>query len=151
MKPAAGWTRALATVVVVVAVDQASKALVVSAIHRGDSTDVFFGLELTNTRNTGVAFGALEGSGSAVAVLICVALAVLVAYFSLNAGRRWLWLPVGMLLGGAVGNLVDRVRVGAVIDFIDPPAWPAFNLADSAIVVGVLGLIYVVEAGSDKR
>jgi signal peptidase II len=151
VRPATGWARALSTVVVVVALDQVSKALVVSSMHRGDSTDVFFGLELTNTRNTGVAFGALEGSGTAVAVLIGVALAVLMAYFALNADRRWLWLPVGMLLGGALGNLVDRVRVGAVIDFIDPVAWPAFNLADSAIVVGVLGLIYVVEAGSATR
>ena len=53
-----------------------------------------------------------------------------------NAARPWLWLPVGMLLGGALGNLIDRAREGAVVDFIDPVAWPAFNLADSAIVVG---------------
>ena len=57
-----------------------------------------------------------------------------------------LWLPVGLILGGALGNLADRAREGAVIDFIDPIAWPAFNLADAAIVVGVLGLLYVVEA-----
>ena len=57
-----------------------------------------------------------------------------------------LWLPVGLILGGALGNLADRAREGAVIDFIDPIAWPAFNMADVAIVVGVLGLLYVVEA-----
>jgi signal peptidase II len=57
----------------------------------------------------------------------------------------WLWLPVGMLLGGALGNLADRARQGAVIDFIDPVAWPAFNVADACIVIGVVALLYVVE------
>lgn len=130
----------------VVALDQASKQLVVGSLRRGESVNVFFGLELTNTRNTGVAFGVLQGSGVIVGVLIGSALIMLIAYFALNSGRDWLWLPVGMLLGGALGNLVDRVREGAVIDFIDPVGWPAFNLADSAIVVGVLVLVYVVEA-----
>ena len=62
----------------------------------------------------------------------------------------WLWLPVGMLLGGALGNLADRAREGAVIDFIDPVAWPAFNLADSSIVVGVFALLLVVEGSSAR-
>ena len=145
MTPAAGWARSAATVAVVLALDQGSKALVTSSLRRGESVNVFFGLDLTNTRNTGVAFGALEGSGTIVGVLIGLALTLLVGYFALNAGRCWLWLPVGMLLGGALGNLVDRAREGAVVDFIDPVAWPAFNLADSAIVVGVFGLLYVVE------
>ena len=132
------------------ALDQGSKQLIVSSLRRGESVNVFAGLDLTNTRNTGVAFGALEGSGTIVGVLISLALALLIGYFAMNAGRRRLWLPVGMLLGGALGNLVDRVREGAVVDFIDPVAWPAFNLADSAIVIGVFGLLYVVEAGSTR-
>ena len=61
-----------------------------------------------------------------------------------------LWLPVGLLLGGALGNLADRARDGAVIDFIDPVAWPAFNLADACIVVGVFLLLWIVE-GRPKR
>ena len=81
-----------------------------------------------------MAFGALDGSGTIVAVLIAVALVLLLGYFALNADRPLLWLPVGMLLGGALGNLIDRAREGAVIDFIDPVAWPAFNLADASIV-----------------
>lgn len=145
MTPAAGWARSAATAAVVLGLDQGSKALVTSSLRRGESVSVFFGLELTNTRNTGVAFGALEGSGTIVGVLIGLALTLLVGYFARNASRRWLWLPVGMLLGGALGNLVDRAREGAVVDFIDPVAWPAFNLADSAIVLGVFGLLYVVE------
>ena len=68
-----------------------------------------------------------------------MSLALLIGYFARNRDMPWLWLPVGLLLGGALGNLADRARVGAVIDFIDPVAWPAFNVADACIVVGVLG------------
>ena len=128
------------------AADQASKQVVTHSLDRGENVNVFFGLDLTNTRNTGVAFGALEGSGTIVAACIALVLALLIGYFAMNAARRGLWLPVGMLLGGAIGNLIDRVREGAVIDFIDPVAWPAFNVADIAIVVGVAVLLYVLEA-----
>ena len=145
MSRCAGWARALATLVVVLGLDQATKQAAVSHLERGESVNVFFALDLTNTRNRGVAFGALEGRGEIVAVLITVALVLLIAYFAAHAGRAWLWLPVGMLLGGALGNLADRAREGAVIDFIDPIAWPAFNLADTAIVIGVFALLYVVE------
>ena len=144
--PAAGWARAGVTVAAVVALDQATKQIVIRSLERGESVNVFFGLELTNTRNTGVAFGALEDRGAIVAALIALVLLALVVYFARNAGRAWLWLPVGMLLGGAIGNLIDRAREGAVIDFIDPVAWPAFNVADSSIVVGVAALLYVIEA-----
>ena len=122
-----------------------TKQLADSGLDRGESVNVFLGLDLTNTRNRGVAFGALDGSGVVVGVLIGLALVLLLAYFAANAAKPWLWLPVGMLLGGALGNLADRAREGAVIDFIDPIAWPAFNVADALIVVGVLGLLYVIE------
>jgi signal peptidase II len=148
---AAGWIRALATTGVVVTVDQITKWIVDSTLPRGDSVEVFFGLEITNTRNRGVAFGALQGSETVVGGLIALALAGLLVFFALHSTRSWLWLPVGMLLGGALGNLVDRAREGAVIDFIDPPAWPAFNLADSSIVLGVLALLYVLEGPPRKR
>ena len=101
---------------------------------------------MTYVRNEGVAFGALSGGGPVLVVVIAVALAGLVAFFVRNSDVPLLWLPVGLILGGALGNLADRAREGAVIDFIDPIAWPAFNLADAAIVIGVLGLLYVVEA-----
>ena len=145
MSRGAGWARALATLAVVFALDQATKQAAVASLERGESVNVFFALDLTNTRNRGVAFGALEGRGTIVAVLIALALVLLIAYFAAHAQRTWLWLPVGMLLGGAFGNLADRAREGAVIDFIDPIAWPAFNLADAAIVIGVFALLYVVE------
>ena len=141
----AGPAGAVATAGVVVALDQATKQLAVSHIERGEHMSVFPGLELTNARNTGVAFGALEGGGLIVAILIGLSLALLVGYFIVHLDMPWLWLPVGLLLGGALGNLADRARQGAVIDFIDPVAWPAFNLADACIVIGVLALLYVVE------
>lgn len=142
---AGGWLRLLAAVAVVIGLDQLSKQVAIAAVERGDSVNVFLGLDITNTRNTGVAFGALQGSDTIIPLLIGFALVALVGYFAVNAGRPWLWLPAGLLLGGALGNLIDRIREGAVIDFVDPIAWPAFNLADSCIVVGVLVLLYVVE------
>ncbi len=150
MSPASAWRRAAITLAAVVALDQATKALAVASIDRGERVNVFFGLDLTNARNTGVAFGAFEGGGAVVAVLIGLSLALLLGYFALNRERPWLWLPVGLLLGGALGNLADRARIGAVIDFIDPIAWPAFNVADSCIVIGVVALLYVVE-GRERR
>jgi signal peptidase II len=141
---------ALATAGLVVAVDQATKQLIDSKIARGDSVEVFFGLDLTNTRNTGVAFGALQGAGLIVAILIGLSLALLIGYFVANRDVPLLWLPTGHLLGGAAGNLIDRATEGAVIDWIDPVAWPAFNIADACIVVGVASLLWVVE-GSSRR
>jgi signal peptidase II len=145
-----GPAAALATAGLVVAVDQATKQLAISGIERGEHVAVFPGLEITNARNTGVAFGALEGGGLVVAILIGLSLALLLGYFAFHRERPWLWLPVGLLLGGALGNLADRARIGAVIDFIDPVAWPAFNVADSCIVIGVVALLYVVE-GRERR
>ena len=141
---------AVATAGVVVAADQVTKQLADANVERGGEVNVFFGLDFTNTRNTGVAFGAFEGAGLVVAILIGLALVLLLGYFLVNRRMPWLWLPVGLLLGGALGNLADRAREGAVIDFIDPIAWPAFNLADTCIVIGVIALLWVVE-GRPKR
>ncbi|MET0835361.1 MAG: signal peptidase II [Thermoleophilaceae bacterium] len=150
--PALGGSAAaaVATAGVVVALDQATKQLANSNVARGESVKVFPGLEISNTRNTGVAFGVFEGGGLIVGVLIGVALVLLIGYFLRHSEVPMLWLPVGMLLGGALGNLADRARDGAVIDFIDPVAWPAFNLADSCIVVGVFLLLWVVERSARR-
>jgi signal peptidase II len=137
--------RAAAVVGVAVGLDQATKAIAVASLERGEDVNVFFGLDMTYVRNEGVAFGALSGGGAVLVVVIALALGGLVTYFALNSTTPLLWLPVGLILGGALGNLADRARDGAVIDFIDPIAWPAFNLADAAIVVGVFGLLYVAE------
>lgn len=132
------------------ALDQAAKQIVVHSLARGESRNVFFGIEITNVRNRGVAFGAFGGGGLPVTLLTAAAVSFLIGYFALHATRPWLWLPVGAIAGGAFGNLLDRVREGAVTDFIDPMLWPAFNTADIWIVVGVLGLLYVIE-GPPRR
>jgi signal peptidase II len=142
----AALARVVAVVGLTVLVDQVAKAIAVASLDRGEEVNVFLALDMTYVRNEGVAFGALSGGGPLLVAVISLALAGLVAYFAFNSEVPLLWLPVGLILGGALGNLADRAREGAVIDFIDPIAWPAFNVADAAIVVGVLGLLYVVEA-----
>jgi signal peptidase II len=141
----AAFARAVAVVGLTVVADQATKAIAVASLERGEEVNVFLGLDMTYVRNEGVAFGALSGGGPVLVLVIVLALTGLLTYFALNSTVPFLWLPVGLILGGALGNLADRARDGAVIDFIDPIAWPAFNFADAAIVAGVLGLLYVVE------
>ena len=135
------WMRVIATAGLVIALDQITKQLIVSNIDRGSPVDVIFGVELANVRNKGVAFGLLAGGKVPVLLFTVGALALLLGYFALHAARPGLWAAVGLVCGGALGNLTDRLRIGAVIDFIDPPVWPAFNLADVAIVAGVALLI----------
>jgi signal peptidase II len=141
-----GWSLALATVGVVVMIDQLTKAWVRAALAPHEKVNVFFGLDITLVRNTGVAFGALSGRGAVVLVAVLVALAGLMAYFVANIDKPGLWLPVGLVFGGALGNLADRARMHGVTDFIDPVLWPAFNVADICIVVGVLGVLYLAES-----
>jgi signal peptidase II len=138
---ARSWARVVTLIGSLVAVDQVSKQLVVSSIEKSEPLEIMFGLELVNVRNRGVAFGLLAGDKGFVLLLTLGALALLLAYFAINPGRPRLWIAVGLISGGALGNLADRVRTEAVIDFLDPPIWPAFNLADIAIVTGVALLI----------
>ena len=89
-----------------------------------------------------------SGGGALVLVFTCVALVALIGYFAAApASGRWLWLPTGLLVGGAIGNLIDRIANGAVIDFIKLPLWPAFNVADMSITFGVIALALVLEGG----
>jgi signal peptidase II len=141
-----GCALALATVGVVVAIDQLTKAWVRATVAPHEHVSVFFGLDITRVKNTGVAFGALSGSGALVFVAVLLAMAGLLAYFAAHITKPMLWLPVGMVFGGALGNLADRVRIDGVTDFIDPVLWPAFNFADTCIVIGVLGVLYLAEA-----
>jgi signal peptidase II len=138
------FSRAALLLAAIVVVDQLAKHLVRAGIAQGDSDGVFPGIELVHVRNKGVAFGALSGR-PAVMVIVLVALAGLVLWFGLHSRRPYVWVPTGLLLGGALGNIIDRVRDGAVTDFIKLPLWPAFNLADVAITVGVFALLIVLE------
>ncbi len=129
----------------VLILDRITKHLVVTGIAVGDVHKFLPAINLVHVRNSGVAFGFFSGGGALVLVLTLVALAALVAFFILRPRRPLLWLPTGLVVGGAVGNLIDRVASGSVTDFIKLPLWPAFNLADTAITFGVLALLYVLE------
>jgi signal peptidase II len=136
------WIRVALVMVAVLAADQLSKHAVEESIVAGETRKLLPGIELVNTRNRGVAFGFLPGSHLAVTILIGVALVALLAYFALHSGQRLIWLPTGLLLGGALGNVLDRLREGSVTDFIKLPlGWPPFNLADASITLGVLLLL----------
>jgi len=145
------WARAAAVTAGVLVLDQVTKAIVRTSIPRGGREEVLPFLDLVHTRNTGVAFGALAGGGAIVTVVIALALMALLAYFATHLHRPWAWLPTGMLLGGALGNIVDRIRDGAVTDFVKFPHFPAFNVADSAITVGVVVLLIVLERDGAAR
>ena len=131
--------------VAVVFADQLTKALVRAQIDRFDQVDLILGIKFVHTLNTGVAFSLFSGGGPLVVIIACVALTALLVFFITHLKTRLIWLPVGMLLGGAAGNLIDRIRIGAVTDFVKIPHWPAFNVADIGVTVGVLILIFVLE------
>lgn len=143
--------RAGALAAALIGVDQATKALARASVERGGSDPILPGVELVNSRNTGVAFGLFEGGGAVIALVTAVAMVALLIFFYRNRGRPGAWVPTGLLLGGAVGNLIDRLaRDDGVTDFIKLPLWPAFNVADMAITVGVLALVYVMEKPRDR-
>jgi signal peptidase II len=140
------WLRAALVALVVVALDQLSKSAVRRAIVPGEERRVLPGIELVDTRNHGVAFGFLPGAHVAITLVIGCALLALLVHFARHSERPLLWLPTGMLLGGALGNILDRLREGSVTDFVKLPlGWPPFNLADVAITLGVLTLVFVLE------
>jgi signal peptidase II len=142
------WARAGAVAAIVLVADQIVKAVVEDHITLGEKIDVLGPLGLTLSHNRGVAFGLAGGSGAPLVLITVAALGVVLYLFSRNPARPWMWIAAGLLAGGAVGNLTDRIRAGAVTDFVDLPPWPPFNLADMSITAGVilLVLIYLREA-----
>ena len=134
-----------------IALDQAVKALVRSTIERGEGVDLILGIELVNVRNRGIAFGMFPGGGILLVLFAVVALVALLVFFARHQDRPLVWLPTGLLIGGAAGNLIDRIREGSVTDWFDLSWFPAFNVADVAITFGVLTLLYVLEYGADRR
>jgi signal peptidase II len=140
---ARAWRLALALCGLVVLLDQATKAIVEANLVPGEHADVVGPLRLTDSHNTGVAFGLAGGSGAGIVILTLAALGLILVLFAREPDRRTMWVAVGLLAGGALGNLADRARVDAVTDFIDLPAWPPFNVADIAITAGVALLAWI--------
>jgi signal peptidase II len=146
-RPGGAWALALLVTAVVLGIDQLAKHAVRSSIVPGEERRFLPGVQLVNTRNHGVAFGFLPGSQTLVTILIAVALLILLAYFARHARRPMMWLPTGMLIGGALGNTLDRLRDGSVTDFIKLPlGWPPFNLADASITLGILALFLLIDS-----
>jgi signal peptidase II len=140
------WLRAVLVLVLVLALDQLTKHIVSHSIVAGEQVHFLPGVQLVHTRNHGVAFGLAAGDQLLVTILVGLALLALLVYFATHTSRPLIWLPTGLLLGGALGNLLDRIRTGSVVDFIQLPlGWPPFNLADASIVLGVVLLLFVIE------
>jgi signal peptidase II len=137
--------RAGALAVAVVVADQATKSLVRHNVRIGSSDGIFPGVQLVHVHNRGVAFGLFVNGGVVLVIIGVAAVSALLIFFATHSRRPLVWLPTGLLLGGAAGNLIDRLDRGYVTDFIDLPLWPAFNLADFCITAGVLSLLYVLE------
>jgi signal peptidase II len=144
------WPLALAATGAVVAIDQAAKWIATSSLAPGERSEVLPFLAFEISHNKGVAFG-LGGDVSALVIgAELVFLGVLLYWLAASArADALIWLPVALLVGGALGNLADRIRDDAVIDFIDLPLWPAFNLADVAVVAGVI--LLVIGVGRQER
>ncbi|HHW45099.1 MAG TPA: signal peptidase II [Desulfotomaculum sp.] len=136
------WVTALAALVV----DQVSKELIQRWMWEGESIAVIpHVFHITYIRNPGAAFGLFPyRTGFFVAVTLLVAAAVVVAHLRLSPARHLMRISLGLVLGGAVGNLIDRLRFGLVVDFLDFRIWPVFNLADTAIVIGAFLLVLAV-------
>jgi signal peptidase II len=147
------WGLAAALAVVVVILDQIAKGIVEHHIVLGEQVDVLGPLKLTLSHNEGVAFGLADGGGVLLVAITLIALGVVLWLFARDPARPGMWVATGLLVGGAFGNLIDRVRHGHVTDFIELPHWPPFNLADCGITCGVIILlvIYVREAERAER
>jgi signal peptidase II len=155
MRSASTAARAAAVAVAVIVLDQVTKAIVRADIPVGDSREVTSFLDLVHVRNDGVAFSAFGGKPWLVVTLIAIALVALLWYFRTHADKPLVWLATGLLFGGALGNIIDRVLDGSVTDFIKFSHWPAFNVADIAINVGVVVLVIALlredrARGADK-
>jgi signal peptidase II len=127
----------------VVAADQAIKAAIESHLVPGEEVDVLGPLGLTLAHNKGVAFGLAGGAGIGLVLVTAAALALIAFVFSRDPAKPGMWIATGLLAGGALGNLIDRLAAGEVTDYIDIGSWPAFNLADIAITVGVVLMVLV--------
>ena len=141
------WAGLAAVAVAAIVADQVTKHVVVSTLALDESVHVIGPLSIHHVQNTGIAFGFFAGATSIVTIVTAVAIVWMLTFFA-RSGSRHPVLPaaLGLLAGGSISNLADRARLGHVTDFIDFRHWPAFNLADSFIVVGVAILLAALVA-----
>ncbi|MFN0145802.1 MAG: signal peptidase II [Dehalococcoidia bacterium] len=142
-RPQDAWFLALAAVIV--GLDQFTKWVIRAEIERGDATLDLGVVKIVHIVNTGAAFGLFQGAGGLLAVTSVVGMvAILVYLFNPGFAHPLMRLGLALMLGGAIGNLIDRVSNGEVVDFIKVPHFWAFNVADSAITIGVLVLLWTM-------
>ena len=132
------WLSLGAIVLAALVADQVTKHIVASNLSLGEGLHVVGPFSIRHVQNSGIAFGLFSNATAGVIVVTAIAVAWMLVYFARSGGRHPV-LPValGLVIGGSVSNLADRVRLGFVTDFLDFRYWPAFNLADSFIVIGV--------------
>ena len=136
---------------VVFALDWFSKEAVEASIQPGEEHRFLPGIELVHTSNPGVAFGLFAKAGVAITVAVAAIVILLLLVFARRSASRWIWLPIGLVIGGALGNVVDRFAHGVVTDFVKLPlGWPPFNLADTAITIGVVLLVLLTSAPAER-
>jgi signal peptidase II len=140
------WAAFAGLAVAVVAADQLTKAWLVSFLAPGQATPVLDDLvRLVNSHNDGGLFGLLQGQALPFAALSLVVMGLIVAYHGRSGRNLYLTVTLGFLLGGAIGNLVDRLRLGYVVDFVDAGIgtlrWYTFNVADASISLAILLLV----------
>ena len=142
----------LLTALAVIGIDQLSKCLIRANMDLGQSIPEEGIVRLTYTTNTGGAFGLFANQALLLAIVAIIGIVVLVLYLRyLPPGSKLLKAGLGLDLGGAIGNLIDRIRFGEVTDFIDVGFWPVFNLADSSIVIGTFLIALYLLLSARKR
>jgi signal peptidase II len=145
--------RALVVAAIVAAADLLTKWAAFGGGEDGVTRTFIPGVEIDPTRNEGVAFSMLEGQTFLIFGLITIAIVLLTGFYLRHRDRPGLWLAIGLMLGGAAGNAIDRVTLGYVRDFISIGSWPTFNVADVSLAAGVLTLLVVqwqAEAGEPE-
>jgi signal peptidase II len=149
------WLSLCLVVSAAIIADQVTKHVVASQLALDDEVSVAGPFSIHHVQNSGIAFGLFSSATAIVILLTAIAVGWMVVFFA-RSGARHPVLPValGLLIGGSISNLTDRVRLGHVTDFLDLRYWPAFNLADVCIVVGVvllLGTMLSGERGPRRR
>jgi signal peptidase II len=136
------WAGLATVALAAVVADQVTKHVVIHTLSLDESVHVLGPLSIHHVQNSGIAFGLFSSATAVVTIVTAVAVVWMLVFFA-RSGSRHPVLPaaLGLLIGGSVSNLVDRIRLHHVTDFIDLKWWPAFNLADSFIVVGVAILL----------
>jgi len=145
------WLGLIAVAAAALGADQLTKSVVSSHLGLDEGIHVIGPFSIHHVQNSGIAFGLFSSATAAVIVVTSVAVLWMVLFFA-RSGARHPILPaaLGLVIGGSLSNLIDRVRLGHVTDFLDFKYWPAFNLADSFIVIGVV-ILFVVLLFTDRE